>query len=95
MRMDLTMLRQEIDGIDEQLTRLLVQRMHICGEVAQYKKANALPVFHPEREQEVLARISAVAGEDMEAYARAMFGLLFSLSRDYQEKVISAGDGEA
>jgi hypothetical protein len=31
----------------------------------------------------------------MEAYARTMFGLLFSLSRDYQEKVISAGDGEA
>ena len=91
----MTELRKEIDEIDSKITELFVRRMHICAEVAQYKKANGLPVFHPEREQEVLARISAVAGEDMEAYARTMFVLLFSLSRDYQEKVMNAGDGEA
>ena len=42
--MDLTELRNQIDGIDDQLVQLFCRRMELCAQVAEYKKANGLPV---------------------------------------------------
>ena len=35
--MDLTELREQIDGIDEEIVRLYEQRMEISRQVAEYK----------------------------------------------------------
>ena len=45
--MDLTEIRQEIDGIDQELVRLFCARMNLSAQVADYKKANNLPIFGP------------------------------------------------
>ncbi len=84
--MDLNELRLEIDKIDEQLVKLFVQRMNVSARIADYKKANDLPIFVPSRETAKLQEIAQMAGPDMEVYSRVLYDLLFELSRGYQSK---------
>lgn len=87
--MDLQKLRGEIDAIDTQMTDLFVRRMGLCAEVAQYKKENGMAVVHQGREREILSRISALAGDELDSYARILFSTLFDLSRSYQSMLIT------
>ena len=87
--MDLQKLRGEIDAIDTQMTDLFVRRMGLCAEVARYKKENRMSVFHQGREREILSRISALAGDELDSYARILFSTLFDLSRSYQSMLIT------
>ena len=82
--MELETLRKVIDEIDTQITDLFVRRMALCGQVARYKKANGMAVINQGREREILSRISAQAGDEMDSYARILFATLFDLSRSYQ-----------
>lgn len=84
--MDLNELRAEIDRIDSELVRLFCQRMDVAAKVADYKKEDNLPIFHPSREQEVLRKVSDLAGEEFGDYARTLYATMFALSRDYQSK---------
>ena len=52
--MNLEQIRTRIDQLDREIARLLTERMEITNEVAAYKKANNLPIYHPEREQQVI-----------------------------------------
>ena len=42
---DLQTLRSGIDDIDKEILALFLKRMELCKGVADYKKANNLPVF--------------------------------------------------
>ena len=84
--MDLTEIRQEIDGIDQELVRLFCARMNLSAQVADYKKANNLPIFVPARERAILQKVAQMAGPEMENYTRALYSMLFELSRSYQSK---------
>ena len=84
--MDLTEIRQEIDGIDQELVRLFCARMNLSAQVADYKKANNLPIFVPARERAILQKVAQMAGPEMENYARVLSSMLFELSRSYQSK---------
>ena len=84
--MDLSEIRQQIDGIDQKLVRLFCQRMNLSAQVADYKKANNLPIFVPARERAILQKVAELAGPDMENYTRVLYSMLFELSRSYQSK---------
>ena len=84
--MDLTEIRQEIDGIDQELVRLFCARMNLSAQVADYKKANNLPIFVPARERAILQKVAQMAGPEMENYPRVLYSMLFELSRSYQSK---------
>ena len=56
--MDLLELRKEIDQIDDELVRLFCQRMEISAKVADYKKEQHLPIYHPGREREILQKVA-------------------------------------
>ena len=84
--MDLTEIRQEIDGIDQELVRLFCARMNLSAQVADYKKANNLPIFVPARERAILQKVAEMAGPEMENYTRVLYSMLFELSRSYQSK---------
>ncbi len=84
--MDLSELRQEIDKIDDQLVRLFCQRMEVSARVADHKRANNLPIFHPGRERAILQNVADKAGPEMSNYARVLYSMLFELSRSYQSK---------
>lgn len=78
--------RSQIDAIDHQLVQLFVQRMHLSGEIAAYKKENHLPINVPAREREILQQITMDIEPDMANYTRVLYSMLFELSRSYQSK---------
>lgn len=58
---DLDSYRKQIDEIDEQLVKLIAQRMQVVGNVAKYKKAHGLPALDEARWQQVLANKQQLA----------------------------------
>ena len=95
--MELQDLRRQIDGIDDQLVQLFVQRMAVSADIAACKKEQGLPIFVPTREQEKLLDVAAKAGHEMANYTRVLYAMLFELSRSYQSKLnrsLSALNGE-
>ena len=84
--MELQELRGRIDQIDDQLVKLFAQRMDVAAQIADYKKAENLPIFVPAREREKLVDVAQKAGPEMENYARVLYSMLFELSRSYQSK---------
>jgi len=51
-------LRKEMDGLDEQLTKLLNERTRYAVMVGRIKRALNLPTYSPEREREISKRIN-------------------------------------
>lgn len=88
--MELNELRIEIDKIDDELIRLFGARMDIAAKIADYKRENNLPILVPERERQKLQDVSAKAGPEMANYTRALYSMLFELSRSYQSKCNAA-----
>ena len=84
--MDLQEIRQQIDAVDTELVRLFCQRMVLSAQVADYKKANNLPIYVPAREQEILRKVAELAGNEWEEHIQALYSTIFALSRDYQNK---------
>lgn len=84
--MDLSEIRQQIDSIDKDLVDLFCQRMQLSAQVADYKKANNLPIFVPARERAILQSVAEQAGPEMANYTRVLYSMLFELSRSYQSK---------
>ncbi len=84
--MDITELRGQIDGIDDELVKLFAQRMEVSAKIADYKKENGLPILVPAREREKMADVADKAGTEMANYTRVLYSMLFELSRSYQSK---------
>lgn len=55
--MDISQWRKCIDEVDDQLVKLLNQRARCAAEIGKVKQAEGVPVYQPEREQEILNRI--------------------------------------
>lgn len=84
--MEINELRDKIDAIDTELVRLFTARMDVAAQVADYKKANDLPIFVPSRERAILQAVAEKAGPEMGNYTRVLYSMLFELSRSYQSK---------
>ena len=50
----LTLLRQQIDEIDNELLEALSKRMRVSREIGQYKKEHRMPVLQTNRDDTVL-----------------------------------------
>lgn len=84
-------LRQQIDGIDTQLVKLLAQRRQVVEQVARVKREHDLPVSHPAREENLIsARRSqaAAAGLDPD-YIEDIFRTMLRNSRVGQLDTLS------
>jgi len=84
MELDLNKLREEINETDRQIVELFRNRMNIAASVAAYKKENGLPVLDAARERALLGRISDMAGEEFDGYARTLYHTMLDVSRAYQ-----------
>ena len=80
--MDLQDYRKQIDAIDNELLRLLNERMDVVRQVALYKKQHGIPVLNAEREREILSAIDC-------PYAQKLYEVLLEISREYQEEIIT------
>jgi chorismate mutase/prephenate dehydratase len=56
--MELRQLRRRIDGLDEKIVRILNQRARITLEIAKIKHKTGASIYSPDREREVLQRLS-------------------------------------
>lgn len=52
--------RRKIDEIDRKLVELLNERAHCAIEIGRQKRADHLPIYQPEREQEILENAERV-----------------------------------
>ncbi|MGE5336141.1 MAG: chorismate mutase [Nitrososphaerota archaeon] len=55
--------RRRLDEIDEQIARLLGERLDICRDVAVYKSEHAIPMMQPDRVEAVRERYLARGAE--------------------------------
>ena len=79
--MNLEELRTEIDAIDEAMTKLFIQRMAVVKKVADFKKANEMPVLDRSRELAKLEKLPT----DWQPYIGDFYERIFELSRIFQE----------
>lgn len=84
--MELSELRKEIDEIDTELVALFKRRMNVSADVAEYKRQTGMNVLDPSRERALLGKVSELAGDEFEEYARTLYATVLDLSRSYQHK---------
>ena len=61
--MDLDIIRQEIDQIDDQIVKLLEERMHLVEGVVAYKKASGKPILDTKREAVIFEKVRSRVGD--------------------------------
>ncbi|MBO5059610.1 MAG: chorismate mutase [Clostridia bacterium] len=88
--MDLDKARQTIDRVDDQIIELFEERMKAAYEVAKYKKENNLPIYNGKREREIVNRLIGKASPELALYVKVLYNTLFSVSREYQTKLINS-----
>ena len=82
--MDLSEIRQQIDEIDQQLVHLFCARMNLSAQVADYKKANNLPILVPARETEKLLDVAQKVSGDLAECVQMLYSVILPLSRAWQ-----------
>ena len=89
-------LREQIDAIDAQLLALLNQRARVAQQVGHVKAETNAPVFRPEREAQVLARIAQTnPGPLQSSDLQSIFREVMSACRALEKRVIVAYLGPA
>jgi len=87
--MDLASIRQEIDQIDDQIVKLLEERMYLVEQVVTYKKASGKPILDTKREEVIFEKVrSRVSNKNYQETIVATFSDILKRSRDYQEQNI-------
>lgn len=92
--MDLTELRDTLDGIDSRIVELYEKRMEICAQVAEYKIETGKRVFDKEREQQKLKTVSELTHNEFNAHGiRDLFEQIMAVSRKLQYQKITEHNG--
>ena len=87
--MNLDMIRQEIEQIDDQIVKLLEERMHLVEGVVAYKKASGKPILDSKREEVIFEKVRGrVSNKNYQETIVATFSDILKRSRDYQEQNI-------
>ena len=73
---NLSALRRQIDGIDEQVLELLAKRMRVSREIGVYKKEHNMPILQSPRYSEILEN-------------RSDMGQQMDLNTDFIKKILS------
>ena len=88
---ELEQLRGDIDAIDRQIVDLMKRRMETVAQVAEYKKANNIPVLDSGRERALLSKVGQEAGEELADYVQSMYRTIMAASRSYENGKLGRG----
>jgi len=89
-------LRAKIDRLDQQLVKLINERAKIALQIGKVKDSSGICAYAPAREDEVLARVSALSrGPLADRCVRAVFRELISGSRSLEKELRIAYLGPA
>lgn len=87
--MDLDVIRQEIDQIDDQIVKLLEERMRLVDQVVAYKKVSGKPILDSKREEVIFEKVkNRVEDKRYQETIVATFSDILKRSRDYQDQNI-------
>ena len=86
--MDLLESRKKIDEIDNRIVELFKDRMAVAKEIAEFKHKNNMQTLDGARERQLLARVSELAGTELEGYTRMLYSLLMEVSKSYQHNIV-------
>ena len=87
--MNLDIIRQEIDQSDDQIVKLLEERMHLVEGVVAYKKASGKPILDSKREEVIFEKVrSRMTNKHYQETIVATFSDILKRSRDYQDQNI-------
>lgn len=86
--MDLEQIRTKIDRLDSQIAALLTERMELTNAVAAYKKENHLPVYHPQREQQVIEKVCSLTKEEYQSALTEIYRCIMEESKKNQRSLI-------
>ncbi len=80
-------LRKKIDCIDDELSKLYVERMSVSKQIGEVKAREHLPVNVSKRENDILARICKGVDEDKIIYLKQLYDEIFLQSKNYQSSL--------
>ena len=87
--MNLDIIRQEIDQIDDQIVKLLEERMHLVEGVVAYKKTSGKPILDTKREEIIFEKVrNRVTNKSYQETIVSTFSDILKRSRDYQDQNI-------
>ena len=92
--MSLDEIRKEIDAVDSELVTLMKKRMQCSLKVAEIKRAENLPVYHPGREKQILDKVEGLSGE-YGIYVRNIYQSIMTVSRSLQNDTLFKDSGFA
>src|SRR5258705_8888084 len=88
--------RSRIDEIDKQLVQLLNERSQCALEVGKLKQAAKIPLYQPDRENEVLANAERHnSGPLTDAAIRRLFERIIDEARAAERDAMHSGDSHA
>ncbi len=70
-------IRVEINAVDEELQALIIKRLDLAKDVAEYKKANNLPILDRDRELWILDHITEDKSPDLVVPLRETYETLY------------------
>ncbi len=82
-------LRRGIDAVDQQILKLLHERVRLVMAVGEYKRERGMPVYDPDRERALLERLCNAAEPPLDADTiRRIFERLVDESRRIEQRHI-------
>lgn len=82
--------REKINEIDKQMTKLFVDRMSLCKEIAEYKKANSLPILDASREEALINNnLKLISDESLKPYYINYIKGFLNVSKEYQRSLLT------
>ena len=92
--MTLSDLRNRIDDIDLQIKELFLKRMKVAEEVAECKSRTGDKILKPEREDEVIDRLTADMDDEMKLSYASFLKKVMEVSRTFQyRRLLELGAG--
>lgn len=86
---ELEQYRDEIDAIDQELTRLFEARLKTVLKVGEYKRQHELPVLDASREQKVIAKnVNRLEDKQFEEELTKFFQSMMDITKETQTKMM-------
>lgn len=86
---NLANIRSEIDAIDDALVDLYARRVKAVAEVAETKRGTGTPIYNPERERQIVARLAERVGADLAGDVAWLYDTIFTASRARQRAILA------
>ena len=89
--------RRRLDGLDDEIARLLGERFEVCREIARYKREHEIPMMQPDRVAAVRERYLARGAEARlpAEFAADLFELLIAATCKEEDELMAALDASS